>query len=517
MKPILLQHYLEESAAQFPETVAIQNGKETITYAALLAAAKALGVALKDRSPARGERVGIFLDKSIEQVVAILGTLYADKVFVLMNAALHAKQVGFILRDCGVGTLITTRELQSTVLQKTPEAAAVARVIFQDELPTLIASGAGREPDCRNITDDISNIVYTSGSTGSPKGVVITHRNLLDTARNSTAHIQVASDERILCPVALNFDYGLNQLTSTLFKGCTLVLYKYTLPNELLRTIVDERITGLAALPPIWASVFNARLARFSKDDYDFSRLRYVLNTGAKLAVPLVRKVRETFPGARLYLMYGFTEAFRSTFLDHTEVDRIPESIGKALPNVQIEVINERNEICKPGEIGELIHRGAGVTRGYWNSPELTAKLLRPNPLMAQNEWFMDTFAYSGDLVKRDEDGFIYYVGRKDHQIKTSGYRVSPTEVEALIMECPGVAEVVVFGLDDVALGQKIRALVALSGNITAKEILDHCRAEAPYYMVPRELFVVANFPRTANGKIDRPRAIVDSRAEHGL
>lgn len=517
MKPILLQHLLEDSASRFPGKVAIQNGKVTITYEELVRDAKALGTAFQEMSPIRGERVGIFLDKGIEQVVAILGALYADKIFVLMNPALHPKQVGHILRDCGVSTLVTTGELEKSVLQQTPEVAGVRRVVRQEDFPALIAQGAGKEPISRNITDDVSNIVYTSGSTGTPKGVVITHRNLIDTARNSTEHLRVASDERILCPVALNFDYGLNQLTSTLFKGCTLVLYKYLLPNALLQTLQDEEITGLPALPPIWASVFNPKLARFNAEDYDFSRLRYIANTGAKLAVPLVRKVRETFPKARLYLMYGFTEAFRSTYLDYTEVDRIPESIGKALPNVQIEVINERNEICKPGEIGELIHRGAGITRGYWNSPELTAKVLRPNPLRTENDWFADTVAYSGDLVKKDEEGFIYYVGRKDHQIKSSGYRVSPTEIEALIMECAGVSEVVVFGLDDPALGQKIRALVVLSGNVTAKEILDHCRAQAPYYMVPRELFIVPGFPRTANGKIDRPRAVEDSKTEHGL
>jgi acyl-coenzyme A synthetase/AMP-(fatty) acid ligase len=263
--------------------------------------------------------------------------------------------------------------------------------------------------------------------------------------------------------------------------------------------------------------VFNPKLARIEKDKYDFSRLRYIANTGAKLPVPLVRKVRETFPNADLYLMYGFTEAFRSTFLDPKEVDRIPESIGKSLPNVQVEIINERNEICKPGEIGELIHRGAGVARGYWNSPDLTAKVYRENPLLPQGSVYLDTVAYSGDLATKDEDGFIYYVGRKDHQIKTCGYRVSPTEVEALIMECPGVAEVVVYGLDDPELGQKLRAIVSLSGDTSISEILNHCRADAPYYLVPKEIFSASEFPRTASGKIDRQAMIEQSMAQYGL
>ncbi len=515
MKPYLLQHFLEIAAEKHPEKTAIKNGRETISYSALCRKSRALGAALRQASAARGERVGIFLDKSIEQVIAILGVLYADKIFVLMNSALHHKQVAHIVKDCGIQTLITTQRFKQSVLEPVLKDPGIANVICEDDFKSITESG-GAQVECLNITDDISNIIYTSGSTGIPKGVVIAHRNLIDTARNSTHHLKVSADEKILCPVPLNFDYGLNQLTSTLCKGCTLVLYKYLLPAGLLETIGAEKITGLPALPPIWASVFNPKLANIDPGAYDFSSLRYIANTGAKLPVPLVRKVRETFPKAELYLMYGFTEAFRSTYLDPKEVDRIPDSIGKALPNVQIEVINEKNEICKPGEIGELIHRGAGIAKGYWNSPELTAKVYRQNPLLPEGSKFYDLVAYSGDLVKKDEDGFIYYVGRRDHQIKTCGYRVSPTEVEALIMECRGVSEVVVFGLEDPAMGQRIRAVVSVANGIGTQEILNHCRAQAPYYLVPKEVFIVSEFLRTANGKIDRPKMIERSKAEHG-
>ncbi|MGH7929965.1 MAG: AMP-binding protein, partial [Candidatus Binatia bacterium] len=472
---------LENSAEKYPEKAAIQIGPDSITYSMLYTRAVRLGDALRQLDPVRGERVGIFLDRSIEQVIALLGALYADKVFVLLNSALHEKQVRHIVSDCGIRTLITSNALKSSVLAPFLDELGLTRLLCQEKFQDFPGNGAGGAMQCANITDDVSNIIYTSGSTGVPKGVVITHRNLIDTAKNSTEHLQVSENERILSAIALNFDYGLNQLTSTLYKGCTLILHQYLLPNAYLLEIVDEGITGLPALPPIWASVFNPKLVRIDTDRYDFSSLRYIANTGAKLPVPLVRKVRETFPHAALYLMYGFTEAFRSTYLDPAEVDRRPESIGKALPNVQVEVINEANEICKPGEIGELIHRGAGVARGYWNSPELTSRVYRQNPLLPEGSDFLDTVAYSGDLAKKDADGFIYYVGRKDHQIKSSGYRVSPTEVEALIMECSGVSEVVAFGLDSPELGQKIRAMVSLCADTSASEILNHCREEAPY------------------------------------
>lgn len=510
IKPCLLQHFLDSSAERFPEKVAIQDGAKSVTYSALQSRAKAVAVGLQTLSPARGERVGIYLDKGIDQVTAILAVLYADKAFVLMNAALHQKQLEYITRDCQITTLITSGELEKNV------GGYAERLVKADEFDSMASVHADVEPVCVAITDDVSNIIYTSGSTGTPKGVVITHRNLVDTARSSTQHIGVQEDERILCMVPLNFDYGLNQLTSTLYKGCTLILYKYVLPNALLQTLVDLRITGLPALPPIWASVFNPKLARIEPDKYDLSALRYILNTGAKLPVPLVKKVRETFPAARLFLMYGFTEGFRSTFLDPSEVDRIPESIGKALPNVHLEVVNDKGEICEPEEIGELIHRGVGVTRGYWNSPELTAKVFRQSPLIPAGQ-YLDTVVYSGDLVKKDKDGFIYYVGRRDHQIKTGGYRVSPTEVEALVLECAGVSEVVVFGLEDPSLGQKIRALVTVSAEISSRDVIHHCKASAPYYLVPKEVFILPEFARTANGKIDRPKAVEDSKTQHGL
>ena len=516
MKPYLLQHFLERAAVDDGTKVAFQHEECRLTFGELQTRALALGFLIRRLSRARGERVGILLERGLNQIVAMVGTLFADNVFVLLNPALHSRQIGHILRDCGISILITSAQFRDGVLAQTPETESVRQFLCEDQFPAEIPPGEDMASLSRNITDDVATIVYTSGSTGSPKGVVITHRNLVDTARNSAAHLGVQEDERILCCVPFNFDYGLNQFTTTLHKRCTLILHKFVTPKAFLQTIESERITGLPALPPIWAAVFNPRLCRLAPEEHDFSSLRYIANTGAKLSAPLVRKVRETFPHARLCLMYGFTEAFRSTFLDPREVDRLPDSIGKALPNVQIEVINEQGGVCAPGEIGELIHRGAGVTRGYWNSPELTAKLLRPNPLIDPPGSYVDMVAYSGDLVRKDAEGFLYYVGRKDHQIKTSGYRVSPTEIEALIMESGGVAEAVVFGLDDVALGQKVRALVTLNGTATIKEILARCRTAAPAYLVPSEMFEISSFAKTANGKIDRPKAVADSLATHG-
>lgn len=367
----------------------------------------------------------------------------------------------------------------------------------------------------QTITDDIATIIYTSGSTGMPKGIVITHRNLIDGARIVSQYLHITPDDRLLGMLPFNFDYGLNQLLSALYIGCTIVLYQYFMPNGLLKVLKDEHITGLAAIPPIWAGVFNPKLCKLSAEQ--FPQLRYITNSGGKIPVPTVKKIRETFPATQLFLMYGLTEAFRSTYLDPAEVDRRPESMGKAIPNVQVAVINADGQVCKPRETGELIHRGACIARGYWNNPEKTAEVYKPNPLLPKENQFLETVVYSGDLVWKDEDGFLYFVGRKDNMIKTAGYRVSPTEVEELLLGCSGVAEAVVFGLPDDDLGYKIRAVITVSAALEKQTIINHCKTNAPQYLVPHELFVREAFPKTASGKLDRPKIIEESKKDHGL
>jgi amino acid adenylation domain-containing protein len=498
--PSLLQDFLEGSAERFPKKTALKHKDQEITYQDLLADVQAFGHYLKTKNIQRMDRVGIFIDKSIKQVIALLGTLYADAVFVVINPALHDKQVEHIINDCQIKLVVTEETLSD----------------FEKQKELIVSKNAmHRSSTCQNITDDIATIVYTSGSTGLPKGIVITHRNLIDGAKIVSQYLNITAQERILGLLPLNFDYGLNQLTSTLYMGCTLVLFQYFMPNSLLQILEKENITGLAAIPTIWTSVFNSKMAKL--DGYDFSKLRYITNSGGKIPVPIVKKIRETFKTTDLYLMYGLTEAFRSTYLDPKEVDRHPDSMGKAIPNVQIEVINDKGEVCKPGEEGELIHRGACIARGYWNNPEKTAQVYKPNPLLPKENQFLETVVYSGDLVKKDTEGFLYFIGRRDGMIKSGGYRVSPTEVEELLLSCPGVAEAVVFGLADDTLGYKIRAVVTLSKQLTKDEIINHCKANAPMYLVPQEIFIREAFGKTASGKLDRPKIIAESKKDHGL
>ncbi len=506
----LLHCTLERSAARLPEKEAIRHNGEALSYAAFLREARGASAALLGLGrSARGDRIAIFTEKGLAQAVWIYGCSIADRAFVLISDQLKYNQVEHILRDCGVSVLVYGETCSETALRAI-EALGLAALKSDSR-----ADPSGLAPS-RAITDDIATIIYTSGSTGLPKGIVITHRNLLDGIDSVSEYLGITEKDRLLGVLPLNFDYGLNQLTSAVKAGASIVLHHFFVPGPMLKLIAEERITGLAAIPTIWAAVFNPKLTKLDKilAEMDFSSLRYITNSGGKIPVPTVRRIRECFPSTDLFLMYGLTEAFRSTYLDPSEVDARPESMGKAIPGVQVEIVREDGTPCAAGETGELIHRGALIARGYWNNPSKTAEVYRPNPLLPKENRFLETAVYSGDLVRKDEDGFLYYVGRKDNMIKISGYRVSPTEVEELLASSGLVAESVVFGVPDDELGYRIRAVVAFKGDDNVAQLVDHCKRSAPSYLVPRDVLAVKAFPKTASGKIDRPAVVKEYGAD---
>ncbi len=510
----LLQDFIYNSCLSHSDKTAIFDKERILTFKELYNMTNGAGRFLQDKGVKRGDRIAVLLDKSIEQILALFGSLKSDACFVLINPALGKPQIRHILTDCNVKILITADKFAQMVNEIKTDISELI-VVYEDDFKNGIKAYYGEERICGNITDDICSIIYTSGSTGLPKGIVITHRNIIDGARIVSQYLNIDSNDRLLGLLPFNFDYGFNQLATTLYKGAQIELFQYFMPNTLMKTLRERKITGLAAIPSIWSSVFNPRLA-VQNDDYDYPDLRYITNSGGKLPVTIVKQIREKFKKTKLFLMYGLTEAFRSTYLSPEELDKRPDSIGKAIPDVEVEVINSDGMICKPGEEGELIHRGACIARGYWNNPAKTAEVYKPNPLLPPENRFLETVVYSGDIVRKDEQGFLYFISRKDNMIKTSGYRVSPTEVEELILQFSGVVEVVVFGLSDPAIGQKIRAVVTVSSNIETKDIINFCKKTAPLYMVPQEIYIEETMPRTSTGKLDRPQIILRSREKYG-
>jgi acyl-CoA ligase (AMP-forming) (exosortase A-associated) len=500
---------LAQQAAERPDAPAMSYKERTVTYAEAWASVAAVAAQLRALGITRGDRVAIYLEKRIETVVAMLAASAADGMFVPVNHVLKPAQVGHILSDSGARALITSADRLGQLAELLPNTA-VDDVIVIGETPsgdapyTLHAWAEASDPvvlpQTAAIDIDPAAILYTSGSTGKPKGVVLSHRNLLVGAESVSTYLGNTADDVILSVLPLSFDAGLSQVTTAFAVGAHVVLMNYLLPREVVKLCAQYGVTGLTAVPPLWL-----QLAGIPWPEEATRGLRYFANTGGRMPGATLDALRGIFPQAAPYLMYGLTEAFRSTYLDPAEVDRRPDSIGKAIPNAEILVLRPDGTRCEPGEEGELVHRGALVALGYWNDPVRTAERYR---LVhhAGEEWRAPERAvWSGDTVVADEEGFLYFVGRVDDMIKTSGYRVSPTEIEEAAYGTGLVRDAVALGVADPTLGQRI-VLIATPTRpeLDVAALTTALRQALPLYMVPGTIDVRDELPRSPNGKFDR-------------
>ncbi|MES2715274.1 MAG: acyl-CoA ligase (AMP-forming), exosortase A system-associated [Pseudomonadota bacterium] len=516
----LLHALIARTAATTPDTPALTHGAETWTYQQLQAAVAGLCSGLLGLGLQRGERVGIWLEKRFETVVASFGAPAAGGVMVPMNPLLKPEQVLYIARDCNVRVLVTSPDrlallapllsdapdLRHVVLTTAPAQpvtlpAGVALHAWADLLQASPAAGH------RVIDTDTTAILYTSGSTGRPKGVVLSHRNMVAGAKSVASYLGNHAGDCLLAALPLSFDAGFSQLTTAFHAGARVVLLNYLMPRDVVKAMVKERVTGLTAVPPLYIQL--TQLEWPAEVD---QHLRYFANTGGRMPRETLNALRARAPAARPFLMYGLTEAFRSTYLPPEEVDRRPDSIGKAIPDAEILVLREDGTECAPDEPGELVHRGALVGQGYWNDAEKTAeryKLLPAGVGGRQAGLQLPEYAvFSGDNVRRDAEGFLYFIGRRDEMMKTSGYRVSPTEVEEVLYATRLVGECAAFGVDHATLGQSIQVIAtppAGADVVDVPALLAACKQHMPAYMVPHGVHGVPGpLPRNPNGKIDR-------------
>ncbi|PTD96784.1 acyl-CoA ligase (AMP-forming), exosortase A system-associated [Pseudothauera lacus] len=523
----LLPDLVIASAHRSPAAPALSLGRDTLDYGSLAAALQRFANGLGALGLARGERVAIYLDKRIETVVASFGSGLAGGVFVPVNPILKAEQVGHILRDCNVRVLVTSNERFAALAETLAGCHDLRHVVLVgsgDALPTLggasvhgweALQAAPAATGHRIIDTDVATILYTSGSTGRPKGVVLSHRNMVAGAKSVAQYLDNRPEDSLLAALPLSFDAGFSQLTTAFHVGARTVLLNYLLPRDVLKAVERERITGLTAVPPLWI-----QLAQLEWPTGVGEHLRYFANTGGRMPLETLKRLRAALPAARPYLMYGLTEAFRATFLPPEEVDRRPDSIGKAIPNAEILVLREDGSECAANEPGELVQRGALVGMGYWNDAEKTAERYKPLPSGVGGRLdglvIPELAVFSGDTVRRDEEGFLYFIGRRDEMIKTSGYRVSPNEVEEILYATRLVGECAAFGVDSDALGQAIVAVVSAppGASLDLDALHAECRARMPAYMVPARFVERAGpLPRNPNGKIDR-KALANSLAD---
>ena len=508
--PYLTHHLLAGETSGGDAAVALIDGERSMSHGALRRqVAHAAGV-LGGLGLGRGDRVAIVLPKSIEECWAIFAVSAAGGVFVPVNSLLQPAQIRHIVADCGARIVLTSAALAERV------GEALAGL---DDAAIHCVDGARWQPAGEPaavreaaIGEDLAAILYTSGSTGRPKGVMLSHRNLIAGTRIVRTYLGITAADRILSVLPFSFDYGLNQLLTAMEQGASLVLLTFRFGDEIVAAIRDHGVTGLAGVPTIWAILTRATpsLARTP-----LPKLRYITNSGGAVPSQTVRLLRSRLPDTRIFLMYGLTEAFRSTFLPPEEIDRRPTSIGRAIPETEIFAVDAEGRRTKPGEPGILVHRGPTVSLGYWNRPGDTAEVLKPHPFIPSAQGG-ETVCYSGDLVYEDEDGFFHFVGRRDAMIKSAGYRISPTEVEEVLMATGAFAQVAVVGLPDPFAGQKVHAVgVAKDEAADAEAVLKAAALQLPPYMVPRAIEWVSALPVTPNGKVDY-RGLVAERSRDG-
>ncbi len=519
-----LHHHVEQQARIRPMAAALSSRDATLTYAQLWLAVRQAGAQLAGLGVERHDRVAVYLEKRFETVAALWGTSLVGGVFVPVNPLLKGKQVAHVVRDSGARVLVTSPGRLAAVRDQL-DGTGLTTVLLVDQpdsgtapedLPGVAvhrwASPPGAEEHLPvdaersqpgtdvDIDVDIAAILYTSGSTGSPKGVVLSHRNLLVGATSVSGYLHNTAEDVLLAVLPLSFDAGLSQLTTAFAVGAHAVLLDYLRPRGVAVACERYGVTGITGVPPLWT-----QLATVDWPPRARQTLRYFANTGGRMPTTLLRELRGLFPAAAPYLMYGLTEAFRSTYLDPAQVELRPDSIGRAIPDAEVLVLRPDGTPCADGEPGELVHRGSLVALGYWNDPERTAARFRPVPGYDE-PWRAapEPAVWSGDTVVRDTEGYLYFVGRADEMIKTSGYRVSPTEVEEAALGTGLAREAVALGVPDDGLGQRVLLVVAAPAALDEDRLLNEMRQSLPTFMVPAEIRRVDTLPRNPNGKLDR-------------
>lgn len=507
---MLVDDFLRDSAHRLPGKVALVCGGRRLTYAELDAMSNRLAAALRQGGVRRGDRVGIFLNNSVEAVVGIFATLKAGAAFVVINATTKPDKLAYILGNCAAVALLADAKIGPADLAALRSAVpSLAAIVLcgrraaeaaggQDGLLTFeaIQESFAADPLPRvNIDLDAACLIYTSGSTGDPKGVLSDHSNVVFASGSIIEYLQNVEDDVVICVLPLSFDYGLYQLLMTFRFGGTLVLEtSFAYPAAILKRIEQERVTGFPGVPTMFAILLNMDLRSF-----DLSSLRYLTNTAAALPPSHIQQIRDRFAWARLYSMYGLTETKRTLWLPPEELDRRPGSVGIAIPGTEVWIEDEAGRRLGPGAVGELVVRGRHVMRGYWGAPQATAERYRPGPLPGER------VCHTGDLFRCDDDGFYYFVGRKDDIIKSRGEKVAPKEIENVLHALPGVVAAAVVGVPDPIMGEAVKAFIVANGAaLTENEVLAHCRRHLEDFMVPKIVEFRTELPTTASGKIKK-------------
>jgi acyl-CoA synthetase (AMP-forming)/AMP-acid ligase II len=443
------------------------------------------------------------MDNSVEAVISLFAVLKSGAAFIVINHTTKSEKLKYILNNSRAKVIITQGN-RAEVVQginapylKAIIVSGITNILSSISFEDILQSGSDTALKTKCIDLDLASIIYTSGSTGQPKGVMLSHLNMVSVAHSITTYLENNENDVIIDMLPLSFDYGLYQILMGFKTGGTVVLEKsFAYPYQIMQTMIKEKVTGLPGVPTIFAILLQMK----DIDKYNLSSLRYITNTAASLPVSHTKRLRDLFPKAKLYLMYGLTECKRVSYLPPDELDRRPTSVGRGMLNEEVYIVNEKGERVGPGEVGELVVRGANVMLGYWELPEESAKYLR------NGKYPGEKVLYTGDLFKMDEEGYLYFVARKDNIIKCKGEKVSPKEIENVLYSLDGIAEAAVVGVPDEILGQAVKAYVSIQkeAKLSEKDILKHCSQHLEHFMIPKYIEIVQSLPKTETGKIKK-------------
>jgi len=510
---MLVHEFLERSAHAVPRKVALIFEDQRVTYHDLDAMANRLANALVDRGIEWGDRVIVYMPNNVESIVSIFGILKAGGAFVVINPTTKGEKLRYYLHDCSARGIIADENHEALVRGIVPNVPSITFGVFgslrgdshghggtphasfgsiQNEYPPTL-------PRVPLADSDLACLVYTSGSTGEPKGVVERHKNIDFVTTSITSYLENVPDDIVVNVLPFSFDYGLYQPLMVFKFGGTLVLERsFAYPVSVLRTMESEGVTGFPGVPTLFSILLKMDLSR-----YNLSKLRYITNTADFLPVSHVQRLRTLFPWVRLYSMYGQTECKRVLYLPPEKVDQYPDSVGIAIPGTEVWLEDSNGHRLGPNSLGELVVRGPHVMGGYWNSPELTAQRFYPSSV--PGEFVLHT----GDLFQMDSHGLLYFISRQDDIIKTRGEKVAPKEIENVLYRLPGVKEAAVIGVPDPVLGQALKAFIATDhGELQASDVILHCKKYLEDLMVPQSIEFRTELPKNPSGKILRQRLV---------
>jgi long-chain acyl-CoA synthetase len=506
-----VEDFLEHSASLYTQKTAVVCDQRRVSYLDVELRANRFANALMAGGVRRGDRIVICLENCCEAAVSVFGALKAGAVFVVLDQTIKAERLHYILKDCGAAAIVISADKFENV-REAVETSPYLQTIYlhgleqagqcAGRLPCLsldlVFLGPGfieSAPPRKSIDADLAALIYTSGTSGRPKGVMLTHLNIYSASKSVMSYLQNSSNDIILSNLRLSYSYGLYQALTGFLAGATVVLERSNAPAHLLlKQIESERVTAFPIVPTT-----AALLLQHDLEEFDLTSLRYISCAGATLPRSHIRALRKKLPHAKLFVMYGQTECKRVSYLPPEQLDIRPDSVGIPIPNEEVFIVDEAGRPVDTGAVGELVVRGSHVMRGYWGLPEESKRVLRPGPVPGER------LLYTGDLFRMDNGGYLYFVGRKDDMIKTRGERVSPKEIEDALYGIEGILEAAVVGVPDEILGQSILAVVTLRRefSISAQEILRHCARHLEDYKVPQRVEFRNSLPKTDRGKID--------------